>query len=90
MKITFLGKDPESRESDCPSLYDTDRHTYLVQGWKITIDDSAAIVGHFDADGRPAGRELIKDPDIVSGCVRARDLLWGLAIPHADYKPVMA
>ncbi len=30
MKITFLGKAPESRENDCPTLYDTDRSSFLV------------------------------------------------------------
>ncbi|MEV7011530.1 hypothetical protein [Streptosporangium sp. NPDC051022] len=34
MRITFLGKDPDSDKDDCPSLYDTDRNTYLVQGWR--------------------------------------------------------
>ncbi|MEV4091056.1 hypothetical protein [Streptosporangium saharense] len=36
MKITFLGKDPESRDDECLGLYDTDRGTYLVRGWRTT------------------------------------------------------
>ncbi|MFC3980155.1 hypothetical protein [Streptosporangium jomthongense] len=36
MKITFLGKDPESQDDECPSLYDTDAGTYLVQGWQTS------------------------------------------------------
>jgi len=34
MEIRFLGK--ESEHGDSPTLYATDRATYLVQGWKIT------------------------------------------------------
>ncbi|MFG2717401.1 hypothetical protein ACGFW5_03700 [Streptomyces sp. NPDC048416] len=37
MKLRFLGKD--SKVGDCPTLYATDRDTYLVQGWKIISDD---------------------------------------------------
>ncbi|GAA3443274.1 hypothetical protein [Planomonospora venezuelensis] len=36
MRVTFLGKDPGSEKDECPSLYDTDRGTYLVQGWKVS------------------------------------------------------
>jgi hypothetical protein len=32
MKIRFLGKESEYRDS--PTLYATERCTYLVQGWK--------------------------------------------------------
>lgn len=34
MKIRFLGKETEHLNS--PTLYATDRGTYLIQGWKIT------------------------------------------------------
>jgi hypothetical protein len=32
MKLTFLGKD--STPNDSPTLYATDRDTYLVQGYR--------------------------------------------------------
>ncbi|MBO0852336.1 MAG: hypothetical protein J2P18_01050 [Nocardia sp.] len=35
MRIRFLGKGG-SGEGDCPTLYATDRNTYLVQGWETT------------------------------------------------------
>ncbi|MEV7011529.1 DUF6879 family protein [Streptosporangium sp. NPDC051022] len=54
------------------------------------LDDSALVVNHFDADGRSSSRELIEDPVVVAACVQVRDLLWGQAIPHADYPPVTA
>ena len=34
VKITFLGKD--STPNDSPTLYATDRDTYLVQGYVVT------------------------------------------------------
>lgn len=34
MKITFLGKD--STPNDSPTLYATDRESYLVQGYVVT------------------------------------------------------
>jgi len=37
MKLRFLGKN--SNVGDCPTLYATDRGTYLVQGWKIFAND---------------------------------------------------
>lgn len=54
------------------------------------VDDADVIVGYFDADGRPSSRELITDPGVVADCVRVRDLLWGMATPHADYRPPAA
>ena len=37
MKLRFLGKN--SNVGDCPTLYATDRDSYLVQGWKIFAND---------------------------------------------------
>lgn len=34
MRLTFLGKD--STPNDSPTLYETDRDSYLVQGWVVT------------------------------------------------------
>jgi hypothetical protein len=34
MQIRFLGKD--STPNDSPTLYETDRETYLVQGYVVT------------------------------------------------------
>ncbi|MFI5803135.1 DUF6879 family protein [Streptomyces sp. NPDC051561] len=51
------------------------------------IDSRLVAVGHFDNDGRVLGSELIEDPKVVAECVRIRGLLWGLATPHAEYKP---
>jgi hypothetical protein len=37
MKLRFLGKNSQSGE--CPTLYATDRDTYLVQGWVVFAND---------------------------------------------------
>ncbi|MER5439704.1 hypothetical protein [Streptomyces sp. NPDC002790] len=69
MKLRFLGKD--SKVGDCPTLYATDRDTYLVQGWKIISDDPRVkldipegqtavevpteLFEHLKKDGLPSG-----------------------------------
>lgn len=41
MKLTFIRKTMLSGESNCPSLYRTDRGTFVVQGWRV--DDPEAL-----------------------------------------------
>lgn len=69
MKLRFLGKN--STNGDCPTLYTTDRDTYLVQGWRIFANDLLAqldipeghtavevpteLFEHLTKDGLPAG-----------------------------------
>lgn len=63
MKITFLGKDPESIEGDSPTLYATDRtdrKTYIAQGWKVTDPEALAKVGRV-----PDHETLIEIPEDV-------------------------
>ncbi|WP_369173478.1 hypothetical protein AB5J49_38450 [Streptomyces sp. R28] len=69
MKLRFLGKN--STVGDCPTLYATDRDTYLVQGWKIfanellmqldisegetAVEVPTELFEHLTKDGLPAG-----------------------------------
>ncbi|MFJ6697505.1 hypothetical protein ACIQM4_15735 [Streptomyces sp. NPDC091272] len=69
MKLRFLGKN--SNVGECPTLYSTDRDTYLVQGWKIFANDllmqldlcegqtavevPTELFGHLTKDGLPSG-----------------------------------
>ncbi|MEU9098293.1 hypothetical protein [Streptomyces sp. NPDC048361] len=69
MKLRFLGKN--SKVGDCPTLYATDRGTYLVQGWKVipgdprlrldipegktAVEVPAELFEHLEKDGLPAG-----------------------------------
>ena len=55
MKLTHLGT--ESGDDGCPSLFATDRGTYVVQGWKVTDPNARAamrIPDHEDAVEIPA------------------------------------
>jgi hypothetical protein len=36
MRLTFVAKDPESRPQGSPTLYRTDRASWVVQGWVVT------------------------------------------------------
>ncbi|GGJ74729.1 hypothetical protein GCM10010123_00850 [Pilimelia anulata] len=44
MKIEFLGKDSASGQKNCPSLYRTDRGSYVVQGWRVTDAEALAAM----------------------------------------------
>lgn len=78
MKLRFLGKN--SNVGDCPTLYATDRDTYLVQGWRIYANDllmqldippghtavevPTELFEHLTKDGLPAG-EIRRIEDTV-------------------------
>ncbi|MFI6298838.1 hypothetical protein ACIBEJ_45125 [Nonomuraea sp. NPDC050790] len=42
MKLTFLGSDCEKDE--CPTLYETDRDTFVVRGWTVDGDPGSVEV----------------------------------------------
>lgn len=42
MQLTHLGT--ESGQTGCPSVYATDRGTYVIQGWRITDTDALATL----------------------------------------------
>lgn len=42
MKLTFIRKTVESGDTNCPSLYRTDRGTFVVQGWRLTDPEALA------------------------------------------------
>lgn len=52
------------------------------------FDDQLVAVGHFHDDGSVQGHEIITDGAVVADCVRVRDQLWVIAIPHSEYEPV--
>ena len=53
-KLTFLGKD--STPNDSPTLYETDRETYLVQGYVVTDPEALAQMRI------PAGETVVEVP----------------------------
>jgi hypothetical protein len=42
VKLTFIRKTALSSATNCPSLYRTDRDTFVVQGWRITDTEALA------------------------------------------------
>lgn len=41
MRLTFIGKDPDSNPTGSPTVYQTDQASWVVQGWVVT--DPAAL-----------------------------------------------
>jgi len=49
VRLTFIRKTALSNENNCPSLYRTDRDTFIVQGWRVTDPETLRqldIPGH--------------------------------------------
>jgi hypothetical protein len=42
VKLTFLGM--SSKDGECPTLYATDRDTYVIQGWKVSDPEALAAM----------------------------------------------
>jgi hypothetical protein len=57
MKLTLIAKDPESEPTGSPTLYRTDRQSWVVQGWTLT--DTAALA----AMNIPDGETCVEVPD---------------------------
>jgi hypothetical protein len=57
MRIRFVAKDPESVPDQSPTLYKTDRDSWLVQGWVVT--DSSALTEM----NIPEGETVVEIPD---------------------------
>ena len=57
MQLTFLGT--TSGTDSCPNLYETDRGTYVVQGYKITDPDALA---QLRARGLPDSETAVEIP----------------------------
>jgi hypothetical protein len=50
------------------------------------FDDELVGFNLVDANGRPAGAAVTTDPGIVSYCQRAKESLWSLATPFAEFR----
>jgi hypothetical protein len=57
MHLTLIGKDPESNPTGSPTVYRTDRESWIVQGWNVT--DPAAL----SQMSIPAGESAVEIPD---------------------------
>ncbi|HET9972442.1 MAG TPA: hypothetical protein VFQ68_29690 [Streptosporangiaceae bacterium] len=52
MRIRFVAKDPDSVPDQSPTLYKTDRGSWLVQGWAVT--DPAVLAAMNILEGETA------------------------------------
>ena len=59
MRLTLIGKDPDSNPTGSPTVYRTDRGTWVVQGWAVT--DSEALA-QMDI---PGGETAVEIPDRI-------------------------
>jgi hypothetical protein len=57
MEIALVAKDPGSEPSGSPTLYRTDRESWVVQGWKVT---DAAVLSAMEI---PDGETCVEIPD---------------------------
>jgi hypothetical protein len=57
MRIMFVAKDPDSVPDQSPTLYKTDRGSWLIQGWAVT--DTVALAEM----NIPAGETVVEIPD---------------------------
>jgi hypothetical protein len=81
IRLTFIGKDPDSNPTGSPTVYRTDRDTWVVQGWMVT--DPAALA-QMDIPGKLSSA----DPADLRLCRSAFEAVWQLSIPHREYEPV--
>ena len=57
MRLTLIAGDPDSQPNNSPTLYRTDRGSWIVQGWIVTDSDALAEMGI------PAGETCVEIPD---------------------------
>lgn len=57
MKLSFVGKDPNSHPTGSPTLYRTDRGSWVVQGWVVSDQDALAGMSI------PDGETCVEIPD---------------------------
>jgi hypothetical protein len=68
MELTFLGT--TSGHDSCPNLYETDRGTYVVQGYRVT--DPVALAA-LRARGLPDGETAVEIPKALLGFAQHED-----------------
>ncbi len=57
VRLTFVAKDPNSNPTNSPTLYRTDRGSWLVQGFVVTDPDALAEMDI------PEGESVVEIPD---------------------------
>lgn len=57
MRIRFIGKDPESNPTGSPTVYRTDRGSWIIQGWVV---DDPEVLGEMNIS---EGESAVEIPD---------------------------
>lgn len=57
MELTFVAVDPDSVPNGSPTLYKTDRGSWVVQGWVVTDSDALKQLNV------PEGETVVEIPD---------------------------
>ena len=57
MKLTLIAGDPDSVPENSPTLYKTDRESWVVQGWVVTDPEALASLK------LPEGETVVEIPD---------------------------
>lgn len=57
MQLTFVAVDPDSVPNGSPTLYKTDRGSWVVQGWVVTDPDALKQMNV------PEGETVVEIPD---------------------------
>jgi hypothetical protein len=67
MRLSFIGKDPDSNPTGSPTIYRTDRGSWVVQGWTVTDPDALAQMRI------PDGETAVEIPDRMIPFLRDED-----------------
>jgi hypothetical protein len=57
MELTLIAKDPDSVPDGSPTLYRTNRQSWVVQGWVVTDTDALSVLD------MPEGETCVEIPD---------------------------
>jgi len=57
VQLTLVGRDPDSNPTGSPTIYRTDRGSWVVQGWAVTDADALAQMDI------PEGETCVEVPD---------------------------
>ena len=59
MRLTLIGKDPESNPTGSPTVYRTEQQTWIIQGWVIA---DPGVLAQMDI---PEGETVVEIPDRI-------------------------
>ena len=67
MRLRLVGKDPDSNPTGSPTVYRTDRESWIVQGWMVTDPEALAQMDI------PGGETAVEIPDRMIQFFRRED-----------------